>query len=559
MTSITPQDENPQAPAVPADAKPGCTLPGCASCLTGLLLLAMVITTWLVFFLGKDNVRDALSWSRMALILVLLLVIPLLLYKVLKLWLEGASSQFPDIDMAWEDGVETLGQHGLTVDALPVFLVLGSSGELQEQALMQAAGFEYEVRAVPEGDAPLHWYATRDAIYLFCTGASWLSVLSRLAEQWPEEAVTIRPAVAAAPAASPYAAVAAPAPAMPPPPAAPARPKASAPGSERGTILLDQFLQQQPQPARPVESPAPVATAPASSGPPGPAYGTVMLDAFPVETPRQAATGVDESLAVVSPAAASEQLQHLQYVCQLLRGARRPLCAINGVLTLLPFQAIRANQAEAEELQHAIQSDLLTIQRALQLRFPVTALVTGLDRERGFSELVRRVGPERAVTQRFGRKFDVRSLATPEELTALCEHVCGAFEDWVYALFREHQALTRPGNTRLYGLLCKVRCSLKPRLGEVLRQGFGHDRRERPDDDPFLFSGCYFAATGDTPDRQAFLRGVLEKLVEEQEYVEWTPAALAQNRRYQRLGYAGLCVAGLLLLTLATMIVRLVS
>ena len=46
---------------------------------------------------------------------------------------------------------------------------------------------------------------------------------------------------------------------------------------------------------------------------------------------------------------------------------------------------------------------------------------------------------------------------------------------------------------------------------------------------------------------------------EEQEYVEWTPAALAQNRRYQRLGYAGLCVAGLLLLTLATMIVRLVS
>ena len=208
-----------------------------------------------------------------------------------------------------------------------------------------------------------------------------------------------------------------------------------------------------------------------------------------------------------------------------------------------------------EELQRAIKSDLLAIQRTLQLRCPVTALITGLEEERGFSELVRRVGPERAGAQRFGRKFDVRSLATPEELIALCDHVCGAFDDWVYALFREQGALTRPGNTRLYALLCRVRCHLKPRLTELLSSGFGYDRRELPDDDPFLFSGCYFAATGSTPDRQAFVRGVLEKLAEEQEYVEWSPQALAANRRLLWLSYAGLAVCAVLLVTLAAMLV----
>jgi hypothetical protein len=270
----------------------------------------------------------------------------------------------------------------------------------------------------------------------------------------------------------------------------------------------------------------------------------------PMPTPAR-----DETVAIVAPADATERLQRLQYVCQLLRRARQPLCALNGILTLLPFQAMRATAEEAEELQRAIKSDLLAVQRTLQLRCPVTALITGLEEDRGFSELVRRVGPERAGTQRFGRKFDVRALAAPEELIALCDHVCGAFDDWVYALFREQGALTRPGNTRLYALLCKVRCYLKPRLTELLSAGFGYDRRELPDDDPFLFSGCYFAATGDTPDRQAFVRGVLEKLAEEQEYVEWSPRALTANRRLLWLSYAGLAVSVVLLVTLAAMII----
>ncbi len=172
--------------------------------------------------------------------------------------------------------------------------------------------------------------------------------------------------------------------------------------------------------------------------------------------------------------------------------------------------------------------------------------------------MVRRVGPDRASRQRFGKGYDVRCLADREGLAAFCDHVCGTFEDWVHALFREQQALSRPGNTRLYGLLCKVRCTLKMRLTEILTGAFGYDSRELPHDDPFLFSGCYFAATGESSDRQAFVKGVFGKLVQEQNFVEWNNAALAVNRRNRWLAIGGFLCSSLLLLGLAAMIVMIV-
>ena len=147
-------------------------------------------------------------------------------------------------------------------------------------------------------------------------------------------------------------------------------------------------------------------------------------------------------------------------------------------------------------------------------------------------------------------KYDLRCVAAAEDMRSLSAHLCGAFEDWVYTLFREQQALTRPGNLRLYGLLCKVRCNLKLRLAEILAGGFGYDPRQTPHDQPLLFSGCYFAATGPTPDRQAFVKSVFDKLLDEQENVEWTRQALVNEQRYTLLATTGWVVAAILFITL---------
>ena len=64
----------------------------------------------------------------------------------------------------------------------------------------------------------------------------------------------------------------------------------------------------------------------------------------------------------------------------------------------------------------------------------------------------------------------------------------------------------------------------------------------------------YFAATGDNDDQQAFVKGVFDKLVDEQEELEWSRAALAKHRRYQRLAYVGITLDVLLAAALGGMI-----
>lgn len=549
-----------------------------AALLLAAFLIALVFTAWLVFLLDPNSVswRHTLSFGRVLTVICLVALIPLVVYRGLQLWLVGETSQYSDIDYAWKAGLEALRRNGLSLDSIPLFLFVGSSGPRHEQAVLDAAGLDLRVRDVPPGPAPIHWYANPEGIYLFCTEASWLSALATLAEKQMAAGLPIPSGGAESPAAGEF--VAAP---SVPQPTAPATPTPRSSDSNRGTMMLDAYQQAVLQPPPPgsrsggfdPRSTMSVEAMPAGSfggamaggGATDPAAqrGTMMLDSSMLNMIRAAPaesgvlpTPLPETKTIgLAPQDSTEQLDRLSYVCHMLRRARHPLCPINGVVTLLPFDLVQAGTRETEELGRAVKADLTAIQRALQLRCPVVALICGMEKERGFRELIRRVGKERAAGQRFGRGFDVRSLATPTELEALCAHVCGAFEDWVYTMFRERDALTRPGNTRLYGLLCKVRCHLKARLSDILSAGFGYDPARAAGDDPVMFSGCYFAATGETEERQAFVRGVFDKLAEEQEDVEWTEKAMASDRRYLWAAYGGFIVDATLVLALGGRIV----
>ena len=515
--------------------------------IVAFFLLLATIAVWTLFWLDPTHVpwRHAITWPRIVAVLLLMGAIPPLVYWCLRLWLEGDPSRFPDIDYAFKAGLAALRRHGIDLERAPIYLVLGSSGEELERSFMQAGGLSMRVRGEPEGPAALHWHANPDGVFLFCSEAGWLTALNTLVSKRAPRAPGAggpRPLPAAIlRTANPRQFSGGPAPApQPQPEPIRAAPPANAPVG--GTIMLEQFLSSPSGPA----APAPYAPPQAASGRKG--GGTLVFDApaaseaAPYAAPNeQYEPWSDQSLAAadvpsaVEPQDAVEQLQRLEYVGRLLRRERRPLCPVNGILALLPFSMLEGGLEDAQELQRAVKSDLAAAQRSLQLRCPVTALVVGMEREAGFRELIRRVGHERAAAQRFGRRFETRALATLEQMASLCVHVCGAFEDWIYALFREEGALTRPGNTRLYGLLCKVRCNLQGPLMEVLAGGFGYDPQNTMTDEPTAFSGCYFAATGASPDRQAFVRGVLEKLAEEQEDVEWTRDALASARRTRTL------------------------
>jgi hypothetical protein len=234
------------------------------------------------------------------------------------------------------------------------------------------------------------------------------------------------------------------------------------------------------------------------------------------------------------PEEAAEQDRRLEYLCSLIRRARQPICPLNGVLTLLPFGLIQHGPREGIEIQRTLKRDLSTILRVCKVRCAVTALVVGIEEEAGFRELVRRVGRDRAAVQRFGKGFSVSNPPLPERLEALCAHACGAFEDWVYALFREKDALSKPGNVKLYSLLCNIRRNVQLRLGNILVAAFGSEPEHESQGEPLLFSGCYFAAAGETEDRQAFVKGVFDKLPEEQAELQWTEAGKAEDDKYER-------------------------
>ena len=423
----------------------GLHLPARAAIATAVLLVLLLAVVVSLYLFHPDHVpwRHSLSIERIVVVILLTVAIPFVVYHGLRLWLEGEQSRFPEIDFAWQSGLSALEQNGLSIDAIPLFLVLGSAGESFEQSLLAASGMNFRVRGVPDGPAPLHWYANPDGIFLFSNDVGWLSAL------------VVR---------------------------------------------------------------------------------------------KQSAAGLasEES---------AEQVQRLEYLCLLIRRIRHPLCGINGLLTLLPFELLLPPQRTQDELRKALQTDLAIIRGELRLQCPVTTLISGMEQERGFQELVRRAGPDRASIERFGNGFDLRAIPTRDELAALCLHVRGTFEDWIYEFFREEGVLSRPGNRHLYELLGKIRGDVKHRLEAVLTGGYGSDP-QKSSTEPLLYSGCYFAASGESEDRQAFVRGLFDKLEEEQEEIQWTPHALASESRDRWLAATGFTVCAALTLTLGLMVIQ---
>jgi hypothetical protein len=481
----------------------GISLPARVALFVALFLVICVVVSFLVFARAEGRPFVATKMRYIAVIVVLVIAIPLVVYKLLRAWLEGDVSPFADIDHAWNAGVAELKRHGLDLAETPLFLILGSQDEAQEKALFDGSRLSLNVREVPVGPAAIHWYANPDGIYIACTRVGSLSRLAGMDKKIRED-VKGRPLPAAA------------------------RPAAD---MLRGTIVSGGGQ----TPRDDDYSPADTSMGGPEAGPP-PDMRVMTMD-FSSQSQLVgggAAAGKPRGGKVaLAPEDAIEEERRLEYLCLLIRRARQPICPNNGILTLLPFGMLQKGQREASVVQQAAGRDLNTIHRVFRLRCPVVALVAGMDEESGFRELVRRVGRDRAVNQRFGKGFDVSNPPIPERLVALCAHACGAFEDSVYALFKERGALSKPGNTKLYSLLCRIRHHVHEPLANLLETVYGVDTDKDPNAEPFLFSGCYFASAGDSEDRQAFVKAVFDKLAQEQAELQWTSAARRQDRIYQ--------------------------
>ncbi len=71
-----------------------------------------------------------------------------------------------------------------------------------------------------------------------------------------------------------------------------------------------------------------------------------------------------------------------------------------------------------------------------------------------------------------------------------------------------------------------------------------------------MLGGCFVACTGRDPKReQGFVGGVLQLLIDSQNFVSWTPEAIRQEANYVRLTTLGnFAILGLAILGLAVIV-----
>lgn len=224
----------------------------------------------------------------------------------------------------------------------------------------------------------------------------------------------------------------------------------------------------------------------------------------------------------------------LRYVCELVRRERGGLAPINGTLAILPWNMIERGEAETMAVGRALGEDLASLGRGMGVRAPVVALLLCTTPDQGVAELILRT-PAGERQSRIGQRFPTGLIATSEQLGALASRACGAVEDLIQGrLLRAPDVLVQKDNAVLVALLSRVRCDLSARLAWILQRAFVVAEGDTTALPPFI-SGCYLASCGEGRDQQAFIGGVLEKLLDSQGDLEWAPGVESSDIQALRI------------------------
>lgn len=437
------------------------------------------------------------------------------------LWPE-IGDDFPDLDAAWEEAVAALSEAGIGLCDAPLFLILGRTAG-GDASLFSASQVPWSVEHIPaEPEAPLHVYANADGIYVTCAGASLLGFQSAL---WSGDLELAAVLAGLDPAEGPI----------------------EGPEDDAFKTL---------QPKGKLQEVQQVLAQAAAEGR-GPQFLSDSerdeirrLIGADTETMigRKAATSL-----LKKPAQVERLTSRLQHLCRLIARDRRPYCALNGILILVPFAATDSDE-QAAAAGSLCRLDLAATRAAAGVYCPALLLVTNMESAAGFREFVKRFPAEqrqRRLGQRFPLAPDLSASDTASMVSQSTEWVCHSmFPNWIYKLFRlersaaDDAATVTEGNVELYRLMSEMRLRQK-RLGQLTV------RAVQPEDGgPPLFGGCYVAATGNDPaNDQAFVPGVFRRLLENQNYLCWTETALEEDAaqlRWTTLGYVGIALVAAL-------------
>lgn len=479
--------------------------------LVTVILLAIILTG--LFYLNRleivqtylqKHARDGIRPYYLPILFLLLYALTWIAYFWWKLFNASDAAEYPDIEVAWREGMDKLRENGISVVDLPLYLVVGRP-QGGDASLFLNSQQKIEFTAPKSDSAPVRIFAGPNAIYVTCTGAStWGKYIARLHDT---EAVG-------------------------------GGENADATNMNK-TVTPGQALEGVDQKDQ------------------DEFYDLIRAQSERALTPAEQAR-LHELGAMMKSAGARKQTQvrmgsdelaegprRLAYLCRLIERERRPWCPVNGALVLIPWAALGSDDL-ARTAVGVLSGDLATARVGLRMVYPQYVMVCDLEQAEGFDEF-RRGFTAQELRGRIGQRMPLVPDRPAVEMPGVMETVA----EWIrlntvpaFVLNRlklewppEGRKTNRfvPNNNRklfyfLYDLFTR-----SPRLGRILSSGVtaGIAPGDLTDAEQYpLVGGCYFAATGLDERSQAFAGGVFQRLTEDQsqDAVSWSEAALREDR-----------------------------
>ncbi len=133
-----------------------------------VVLALAVLLAWWRFHQDADNDpwSDRFGWQTIATLVSLVFVIPLVVRRAVAETRRTAVTPFADLDAEWQRGLDLLRVNGVSLERLPVFVVLGSKSASRDTNLLGAAGEPAEPIGTAGREATLQWFQSRRALYL---------------------------------------------------------------------------------------------------------------------------------------------------------------------------------------------------------------------------------------------------------------------------------------------------------------------------------------------------------------------------------------------------------
>jgi hypothetical protein len=501
---------------------------------SGVLCL-LTIVAWIAFQVDPARVAwgDYMTLSRAGLLLLWLSLTTAATYFAAGQWLEERPASQDDIELAWQAGLNALSKVGLSLRDMPVFLLVGANSTQEQRQLLNASKQSLLVDGPAAGNAPLNWFASDQAIYVCCSSAGMLGTTVQNAGRAAHDpsqllqtgfvsfneqggAATTEVGLASAENSVETGAV------------------GQAGG---GTATLVQPRRSAVRTEQQVET---------------------QLDALQSLVDGQLNTDAvgwqshsdwtDTNMTPLTSTQVANCQRSLAEVCTRLRGARRPVAAINGIGVVVDVELATGSETAARQCGNAIQSDLNQIREALGQYAPVSLILTGMERQPGTTEAIRRLGGALSSQIVLGVVVDPREVCDRQRTGAIADRALGSLNQLIQRLMSDPLALSIPGNNHLLQLLIHARQRLSRPLQVLISQGLSALSVSTATH-PSFFNGVFFSASGSRPIEQGFTAPIFDRMQAQQHWLSWTGQELRSQGRRQ------IVMAGLMLVCLAELLI----